>query len=146
MHGATRDLGIAGACFALENLLGHPAGVVPVTRVRADEAVPRPASRDWAERAAARCEAGSAGLPVGVRVAARPWREAVALAALGAIEAAVRARGDGFRRPPAVRSAPRPPRLSAAPRSGAPAPLPREAHLPAAAERPVEVDELGAGS
>lgn len=34
-------------------------------------------------------QVGSAGLPVGVQVAARPWREHVALAAMQAIEWAV---------------------------------------------------------
>jgi fatty acid amide hydrolase len=40
------------------------------------------------DEAARATERGSAGLPIGVQVAARPWREDVALAVMGAIEAA----------------------------------------------------------
>jgi fatty acid amide hydrolase len=85
-HGAAKDLGNPGIYTTLYNLLGWPAGVVPVTRVRAGEESDRPASRDLAERAAARVEAGSAGLPLAVQVAARPWREHLALAAMAVIE------------------------------------------------------------
>ena len=46
------------------------------------------------EQAALKVELGSAGLPVGVQVVARPWREHVALAAMRAIEEVVRARSD----------------------------------------------------
>ncbi len=46
------------------------------------------------EQAAYKVEVGSAGLPVGVQVVARPWREHVALAAMQAIEEAVRTRDD----------------------------------------------------
>src|SRR4249920_3236121 len=36
-HGAGQNLVLAGAYTALYNVLGYPAGVVPVTRVRAGE-------------------------------------------------------------------------------------------------------------
>ncbi len=87
MHGAARDLALPGTYSYLPNLLGFPAGVVPVTQVRAGEESSRPASRDVVERTAARVDRGSAGLPIGVQVIARPWREDVALAAMRAIEA-----------------------------------------------------------
>lgn len=89
-HGATRDLLTAGAYAPLYNLLGWPAGVVPVTRVRAGEESARPRSADLLQKLAARIEAGSAGLPVGVQVIARPWREDVALAVMAALEAQLR--------------------------------------------------------
>ena len=41
------------------------------------------------QRAAAATEAGSVGLPLAVQVAARPWREHEALAAMRTIEAAM---------------------------------------------------------
>lgn len=93
-HGAAEHLHVANAAAyaTLYNVLGLPAGVVPVTTVRADEESDRPASRDKAERAALETERGSAGLPVGVQVAARAWREDLVLAAMAAIEAAVRDR------------------------------------------------------
>jgi fatty acid amide hydrolase len=88
-HGASRDLVLAGTYAAMYNVLGYPAGVVPVTRVRADEQEGRRPSRDKVEKAAWSAEQGSVGLPIGVQVVARPWREHVALAAMAAIEAGV---------------------------------------------------------
>ena len=99
-HGASKDLLTAGGYDVLYNLLGYPAGVVPVTRVHADEETPRKRSRDRVERAARAAEAGSAGLPVGVQVVARPWREHVALAAMRAIEEDARKRDDFPTSPP----------------------------------------------
>ena len=87
-HGSSRDLILAGGYTVLYNVLGYPTGIVPVTRVRSDEEVGRPPSRDSMEQAARKVELGSAGLPVGVQVVARPWREHVALAAMRLIEAA----------------------------------------------------------
>jgi fatty acid amide hydrolase len=89
-HGASTDLLTAGAYCPLYNLLGYPAGVVPVTRVRADEAPGLPPSKDIILKLARQVSEGSAGLPVGVQVVARPWREHEALAAMAAIEAVVR--------------------------------------------------------
>jgi fatty acid amide hydrolase len=102
-HGAARELNLGGAYTILYNLLGYPAGVVPVTRVRADEESERETSRDVIERAARAVESGSAGLPVGVQVVARPWREHVALAAMQEIQNAARKRGDFPFTPQALR-------------------------------------------
>lgn len=99
-HGASHDLGVAGGYGALWNLLGYPTGVVPVSRVRAGEEVGRKPSRDLVEKAALRVEEGSAGLPVGVQVVARPWREHLVLAAMQAIEEAGRKHADYPHRPP----------------------------------------------
>jgi len=85
-HGASRDVLTTGGYTILYNLLGYPAGVVPFTRVRSGEEVGRAPSRDLIEKTARKVELGSAGLPVGVQVVARPWREHVALAAMHAIE------------------------------------------------------------
>ncbi|HEX6309755.1 MAG TPA: amidase family protein [Longimicrobiales bacterium] len=85
-HGASNDLGLAGGYAVLYNLLGYPAGVVPFDRVRKDEEVGRKPSRDRVEKAALKVERESAGLPVGVQVVARPWREHQALAVMRAIE------------------------------------------------------------
>lgn len=93
-HGSSNDLLTAGAYAVLYNLLGYPAGVVPVTRVRAGEESNRTPLRDWVQGAAARVEVGSVGLPVGVQVVALPWQEHVALAAMKVIEAAAKARHD----------------------------------------------------
>lgn len=61
----------------LSNVLNLPAGVVPATRVTADDLrVPRNAGRDMWERLAAKVDEGSEGLPVGVQVVGLPWQEA----------------------------------------------------------------------
>lgn len=86
-HGSSYDLTGAASYAMLYNLLGMPAGVVPVTTVRDDEQNPPRAGRDIVERTARDVVRGSAGLPVGVQVVARHWREDVALAVMGAIEA-----------------------------------------------------------
>ena len=70
-------------------MLNFPAGVAPVTRVRDDE-LQRPQVSDTVEKCCAQVEAQSAGLPVGVQVVARPFREDLVLAAMAAIEARVK--------------------------------------------------------
>jgi fatty acid amide hydrolase len=98
-HGAARDLGLLGAYNLLANLLGFPAGVVPLTRVRAGEDTGRAESRDMVYAAINKVERNSAGLPIGAQLIARPWREDVALAAMHAIETAASAR-EGYPRTP----------------------------------------------
>ena len=93
-HGATRDLLTAGAYAPLYNLLGYPAGVVPVTRVQAGEESVRAASSDVVVKLTRKIEQGSAGLPIGVQLIARPWCEHVALAAMAVVEQAARQRPD----------------------------------------------------
>jgi fatty acid amide hydrolase len=51
------------------------------------------------DRALAEAEDGSAGLPMGVQVAARPWQDHVALAVMRAVEKDARARGEHPGRP-----------------------------------------------
>ncbi len=100
-HGASRDLAHCSVCYtALYNLLGWPAGVVPVTRVRTEEELGRPVSKDPVEKAALRVDLGSAGLPVGVQVVARPWHEEVVLATMAALEEGLRDRPDYPQPPP----------------------------------------------
>lgn len=91
--------GLATSYTLLFNVVGMPAGVVAATRVRPGEESDRPAA-DRVSREARAVEAGSAGLPAGVQVAARPWREDVALAVLAALEDHFRARPDYPPRPP----------------------------------------------
>ena len=89
-----------GAYAPLANVSGFPAGVVPVTRVRANEESDRPSSVDWLDGVARETERGSAGLPIAVQVIARPWRDHVALAAMARIEADARNHLDYPTRPP----------------------------------------------
>ena len=88
-HGSAARLFVAAAPCLLANLLELAAGAVPVTVVRADEEATRPRSRDPVLRAAAECDVGSAGLPVGVQVVAGPGGdEDTVLDVMAAIEAA----------------------------------------------------------
>jgi fatty acid amide hydrolase len=84
-HGQSRDFTLAGATSMHYNTLNFPAGVAPISRVRADETV-RPDVRDRLDRTAADVERGSEGLPVGVQLVARPYREDVVLSLMIAIE------------------------------------------------------------
>lgn len=85
-HGASYYLGPAASYSMLYNLLGFPAGVVSVTRVREGEESDRPLSKDTVDKTAREVELGSAALPLGVQVAARQWREDIVLAVMAAIE------------------------------------------------------------
>jgi fatty acid amide hydrolase len=93
-HGASRDFSLGGTLSMRFNLLNFPAGVVPVTRVHPDEQL-RANPKGRLERAAAVVDDGSAGLPVGVQVVARPWREDVCLRVMAAVEEGVQG-DDGF--------------------------------------------------
>ena len=93
-HGSGWYLADALSYAALYNLLGMPAGVVAATRVRRGEESDRADGRDFVERLAKKVEAGSEGLPVGVQVAARHWREDVALAVMAALETHFKSRAD----------------------------------------------------
>lgn len=89
-HGSTADLTVAASYCIWANVLGLPAGVVPVTRVGSGEETDRLVGRDNFDRAAYSVELGSAGLPVGVQVAAAPWREDIVLAVMSALESQFR--------------------------------------------------------
>jgi fatty acid amide hydrolase len=93
-HGASRHLSTAASATMLWNVLDFPAGVVAVTRVRQEEQTGRPSSRDPIDEAARQVDSGSAGLPVGVQVAARPWREDLVLGLMAALEEDLRGRPD----------------------------------------------------
>jgi fatty acid amide hydrolase len=87
-HGASRDFTLGGALSMRYNFVNFPAGVVPVTRVRAGEAVRHNPVGRLANRAA-EVDRGSEGLPVGVQVVARPYKEDLVLALMKAIESVV---------------------------------------------------------
>jgi len=93
-HGASELLNAVGSYPSLYNVLGMPAGVVPITRVRPGEESDRAPSGDLIIRDARKVEVGSAGLPVGLQVAARHWREDVVLAVMAELEAHFRTQPD----------------------------------------------------
>ena len=85
-HGSTGDFTAAAVYTTRYNLLNLPAGVLPITRVRADE-TERREKADRLDKKVAQIQRGSAGLPIGVQLVGRPWREEVVLAAMKAVEA-----------------------------------------------------------
>lgn len=96
-HGSSQSVASACSYTFFLNLLHFPAGMVPVTRVREDEAcyplaeVPR-AQRDYIARAAAKTMKGSAGLPVGVQVAFLPFQDEMCLHVMKDLQDAVKFR------------------------------------------------------
>ena len=93
-HGSSGDFTLSNAIPFRYTYLNFPAGIVPVTRVSEPEAAAATSDGDRIERKVASVTAAGAGLPVGVQVVARPYREDMALAVMAAIEAAVRANAD----------------------------------------------------
>jgi fatty acid amide hydrolase len=89
-HGSTETL-LDAASYALAfSASGNPAGVAPITRVQPGEESDRPERDDLVDLTAAKVEAGSAGLPVGVQVVARHWREDLVLSTMHALEVGLR--------------------------------------------------------
>ena len=80
LHNSVDKVGLGGTYTLLYNVLGFPAGVARVSEVRETEAVARKFSLDLLEYTATKTQRQSAGLPLSVQIAARPWREDVVLA------------------------------------------------------------------
>lgn len=89
-HGASANMPVAGSYSLLSPVLGYPAGVVPVTRVRVTEESGRAKSSDVVHKTAFEADRESAGLPVGVQLMGRPWRDDAVLAAMRVIEQGAR--------------------------------------------------------
>jgi fatty acid amide hydrolase len=102
--GMAKDFTLSFCHAARYNVLNLPAGVVPVTRVRADETGGEPKGGDRLDKRAAQVVARSAGLPLGVQLVARPWREDVVLRLMLAIEEGARADASFPRTPVEPRS------------------------------------------
>ena len=100
-HMQSADFSTGGTYAMRYNLLNFPAGVVGISTVRPTE-TERAAPTDRVERAAAAVEEGTAGLPLGVQVVARPFREDLVLAVMMALEAGAREKDD-FPLTPVVR-------------------------------------------
>ena len=85
-HRSTEHLFPAMTYGLTYNVIGAPAGVVAATTVQPGEESDRTISKDLADITAQEVERGSAGLPVGVQVVARHWREDIVLAVMAALE------------------------------------------------------------
>ena len=86
MHNTADKLGLCGVYTALFNVTGYPAGIVPVSTVRPDEAVGRKTTADISIKTAAKIEQNSAGLPLAVQIAAKHWDEHIVLAVMKALK------------------------------------------------------------
>ncbi|HNT28489.1 MAG TPA: amidase family protein, partial [bacterium] len=90
-----KGAGVFAASYAmLFNLLGMPAGVAPVARIPDGGESDRIAGRDGVARDAIAIENGSAGLPVGVQVVGRHWREDQVLTVMKVLAEVLRFHGD----------------------------------------------------
>jgi fatty acid amide hydrolase len=92
-HGLSKNFTLASSYSMVWNAVQFPAGVVPVTRVLEHE-TKRRAAKDSLDKQAAKVDKASVGLPIGVQVVARPWREATVLAVMQAVEDGVRGDAD----------------------------------------------------
>jgi fatty acid amide hydrolase len=84
-HMRSAEFQIAGSYSMLYNVVQFPAGVVPITTVRKGETTRGPGG-DRFDATARIVDAASEGLPVGVQVAAPPFRDELVLAVMRAIE------------------------------------------------------------
>jgi len=89
LHDDGVDLIPAASYSFLHNLVGGPAGMVPWSIIGEREESDRERVRDRVVRKAIATETGSAGLPVGVQVAALPWQEHLVLAVMRKLEKAI---------------------------------------------------------
>jgi len=88
------DLLPAASYSIFANLLGVPCGNVAATRVRENELSDRDASKDHTAKLAQQVEQGSVGLPIGVQVIGRPWREDQVLTCMAELESHFRSLPD----------------------------------------------------
>ncbi|TWT30834.1 amidase [Blastopirellula retiformator] len=94
LHGMAVELLPSASYALLFNLLGVPCGTVACSRVSDDELSDRTDLADPVDRSAQKVELASSGMPVGLQVAGRPWREDQVLAIMAKIEDHFRERDD----------------------------------------------------
>jgi Asp-tRNA(Asn)/Glu-tRNA(Gln) amidotransferase A subunit family amidase len=82
LQNSVDKIGLGGNYSILYNVSGFPAGIARVGEVQENEAVARKTSLDLVERFAAKTESLTAGLPLSVQIAAKPWREDIVIALL----------------------------------------------------------------
>jgi fatty acid amide hydrolase len=89
-HGESGDFVLSLGAMFRWTLLAFPAGIVPVTRVQLEETTGYEGGNDRIAKKTATILSGSEGLPIGVQVVAKPYREEVMLAVMAAIESRVK--------------------------------------------------------
>jgi fatty acid amide hydrolase len=93
-HHTSGDFAAATSYTFRYSLLNFPAGIAPVTRVTAADVAATPPGKDRLERKLAAFTRDAEGLPIGVQVVARPWREEVMLALMLALDTGCRGQPD----------------------------------------------------
>ena len=88
-HGESGDFVLSLGAMFRWTLLAFPAGIVPVTKVQVEETIGYEGGNDRIAKKAASILSGSQGMPVGVQVVAKPFREEAMLAVMSAIESRV---------------------------------------------------------
>lgn len=86
LHDTTSEVLPASIFAYYPNLLGLPSGTLAASTIRSEEECARAPTRETIAATARRIEQGSTGLPIGVQVAARLWRDDVCLAVMEALE------------------------------------------------------------
>ena len=78
-HGGASDLELCITYTYIWNVLGNPAGSVPVTRVREDEQTYTDKINDSMTKAAKEHMKGTAGLPVGIQLVGQLYQDELVL-------------------------------------------------------------------
>ena len=86
LHGGSRELTPVCSYTFMWNVLHYPVGVVPIGLTERHECAYESATNDLFTKAARATVAGSEGLPVGVQVAALPWRDETVLRVMKELE------------------------------------------------------------
>jgi fatty acid amide hydrolase len=88
-HTKSSDLLSSLTLTAVFNLLHFPAGTVPITRVQSHEEIYECPFNDRLTRFAQAVTKGSTGLPIGVQVAALPWKDEIVLRVMNSIDQSI---------------------------------------------------------
>lgn len=84
--GETKEFSAVFGYTGRYNLLGFPAGTIPITKVTKAETKSRQDATDRIEKRAILVESQSEGLPIGAQVVALPWQDHIALKLMQVIE------------------------------------------------------------
>ena len=79
LHNTADRIGPGGTYIIQNNIMGFPAGIATISKVKEAEDIPRK-SFDIVMRTAAKNEKTSAGLPLSIQIFARHWEDHIVIA------------------------------------------------------------------
>jgi len=79
LHNTIDKIGPGGTYTIQNNIMGFPAGVATISKVKENENIPRK-SFDIVMRTAAKNEKASVGLPLSIQISARHWNDHIVIA------------------------------------------------------------------